>query len=216
MKYAVITAKHHEGFCLWDSRSSPTTRRPTPLAAGICSRNGWRRSAPRGLRVGFYYSLLDWHHPHYLVDRNHPQRPATDEEYAALNQGRDPEIYQQYIKDQVRELLTGYGNDRHDLARLFLSLRATRQGPRRLGFGELAAMVRQLQPGIIVNDRLDLLDVPKAAWDFTTPEQYKVSQMAGAGRTTGCPGKPARRSPDRGVITGTKRPGKTSANCWCC
>ena len=60
-----------------------------------------------GLRVGFYYSLIDWHHPDFTVDMLHPRR--DDPEAQSLNQGRDMKRYAQYMRDQVTELLTNYG-----------------------------------------------------------------------------------------------------------
>ena len=60
-----------------------------------------------GLKVGFYYSLVDWHHPDFTIDMYHPLRNRPDVE--ALNQGRDMARYAQYLRDQVTELLTNYG-----------------------------------------------------------------------------------------------------------
>ena len=127
-----------------------------------------------GLGVGFYYSIIDWHHPHYTIDRVHPQSAGTKEEYDRLNKGRDMAKYREYLKNQVRELLTNYG--KIDILWLDYSF------PGEFGKGrddwnsiELIKMVRQLQPGIIVNDRLDLRDV-QGGWDFSTPEQTKLSK----------------------------------------
>src|SRR5215471_7519665 len=159
MRYAVITAKHHEGFCLWDSRFTDYKAPNTPAGRDLLKE--WVEAfRAEGLKVGFYYSLLDWHHPQYEIDRNHPLRPATDDGYAALNHGRDPKIYQQYVKDQVRELLTGYG--KIDIIWLDYSFPSGKHGKGRADWDSvnLLKMVRELQPGIIVNDRLDLLDVP--------------------------------------------------------
>ncbi len=72
MKYVVITSKHHDGFCLWKSKYTGYNVTNTP----------WGRDLPKpfvrafrdeGLRVGFYYSLLDWHHPEYPIDSHHRQ-----------------------------------------------------------------------------------------------------------------------------------------------
>lgn len=174
MRYAVITAKHHEGFCLWDSRVTDFKAPNTPCGRDLL-REWLEAFRAEGLRVGLYYSLLDWHHPHYTVDRNHPLRPVNDEDYAALNRDRDPKIYQQYMKDQVRELLTGYGII--DLIWLDYSFPSGQHGKGRADWDSvnLLKIVRELQPGIIVNDRLDLLDVP-GGWDFTTPEQCKAAR----------------------------------------
>ena len=120
-----------------------------------------------GLRIGFYYSLIDWHHPDYTIDKYHPQSMNTQAEYDQLNQERDMKVYREYIKNQVREILTNYG--KIDILWLDFSF------PGEFGKGrddwnsvELMKMVRQLQPDIIVNDRADLKDY-QGGWDFTTP-----------------------------------------------
>ncbi len=171
MKYAVITTKHHEGFCLFDSRCTDYKATKTPYGKDIIKE--WTEAfRAEGLRIGFYYSLLDWHHPHYTIDRNHPGSTAADEEYDQLNKGRDMNIYRQYIKDQVRELLTNYG--KIDIIWLDYSFPFGKHGKNRHDWDSenLLKMVRQLQPGIIVNDRLDLLEQP-GGWDFRSPEQFK-------------------------------------------
>ncbi len=177
MKYAVITAKHHEGFCLFDSKY--TDYKATNTSIGKDLLREWVEAfRAEGLKVGFYYSLLDWHHPHYTIDRNHPLSASSDKEYEKLNKGKDMDIYRQYIKDQVREILTNY--DKIDIIWLDYSFPTRKDydhGKDRNDWDSenLLKMVRELQPDIIVNDRLDLLDV-EGGWDFTTPEQYKVSK----------------------------------------
>ena len=59
--------------------------------------------------IGFYYSLIDWHHPEYTIDSVHPQSVRTQEEYDELNKDRDMAVYREYLKNQVREILTNYG-----------------------------------------------------------------------------------------------------------
>jgi alpha-L-fucosidase len=174
MRYAVLTTKHHEGFCLFDSQYTDYKATNTPAGRDLV-REFVEAFRAEGLKVGFYYSLLDWHHPDYTIDRNHPQSPATDAEYDALNAGRDMNRYRQYVKDQVRELLTHYG--KIDIIWLDYSFPSGTHGKGRQDWdsANLLRMVRELQPGIIVNDRLDLLDV-EGGGDFTTPEQYKVSK----------------------------------------
>ncbi len=171
MKYAVITSKHHEGFCLFDSKYTDYKATNTPYGKDIIKE--WVDAfRAEGLKVGFYYSLIDWHHPHYTIDRVHPRSASSAEEYDKLNEGRDMDIYRQYLKDQVRELLTNYG--KIDLLWLDYSF------PGEFGKGRddwdavgLMKMVRQLQPEILVNDRADLKEY-WGGWDFTTPEQFKV------------------------------------------
>lgn len=171
MKYAVITTKHHDGFCLFESAFTDYHAGNTPYGKDLI-REWVDAFRAEGLGVGFYYSLIDWHHPHFAIDRVHPQRANNREEYDKLNQGKDMAIYRKYLKDQVREILTKYG--KIDILWLDYSY------PGENGKGrddwdsvELLKMVRTLQPGILVNDRLDLKDVP-GGWDFTTPEQFKV------------------------------------------
>jgi len=174
MKYAVITSKHHEGFCLFDSEFTDYDAPNTPANRDLLKE--WVDAfRAEGLKIGFYYSLLDWHHPDYTVDRNHPQSAASEEEYRQLNEGRDMDIYRDYVKNQVREILTNYG--KIDIIWLDYSFPSGENGKGRDDWDSenLLKMVRELQPGIIVNDRLDLLDV-EGGWDFTTPEQYKVSK----------------------------------------
>jgi len=174
MKYVVLTAKHHEGFCLFDSKYTDYKATNTPIGRDLIKEYAEALRA-EGLKVGLYYSLIDWHHPDYVIDRNHPQRPNTDKGYAALNKGRDMNSYRKYLHGQVREILTNYG--KIDMLWLDYSFPNGEYGKGRDDWNsiELLKMVRALQPGIIINDRLDLLDV-EGGWDFTTPEQYKVSK----------------------------------------
>ena len=106
MRYVVLTTKHHEGFCLWDSALTDYSVMATPYGKDLI---GPFVEAVRaaGLKVGFYHSLLDWHHPDFAIDDFHPLRNRSDA--AALNAGRDGNRYREYLHGQVRELLTRYG-----------------------------------------------------------------------------------------------------------
>jgi alpha-L-fucosidase len=173
MKYVVLTAKHHEGFCLWDSKFTDYKSTNTPLGKDII-REYVDAFRAEGLKVGFYYSLIDWHHPDYTIDRNHPQRQEYDTAYVRLNRGRDMNKYREYMKNQVRELLTNYG----EISIIWFDF--SFPGKNGKGYQDwdsenLLKLARSLQPGIIVDDRLDLKDV-EGGWDFTTPEQYKVTK----------------------------------------
>lgn len=171
MKYAVITTKHHEGFCMFDSKYTDYKVTNTPYGKDIIK--AWVDAfRAEGLKIGFYYSLIDWHHPQYTLDRIHPLRPATDEEYAGMNRDRDMNIYREYLHNQVSEILTQYG--KVDILWLDYSFPG-KNGKDRDDWNsvELLKLVRKLQPGIIVNDRMDLKDY-EDGWDFTTPEQFKV------------------------------------------
>jgi len=173
MKYVVLTAKHHEGFCLWDSKFTDYKSTNTPFGRDIIKEYVEAFRA-EGLKVGFYYSLIDWHHPDYTIDRQHPLRQETDTAYARLNRGRDMNKYREYMKNQVRELLTNYG----EISIIWFDFSFPGQyGKGRADWDSegLLKLARSLQPGIIVDDRLDLRDV-EGGWDFTTPEQVKVEK----------------------------------------
>lgn len=173
MKYAVITTKHHDGFCLFDSKFTDYKATNTPAGRDLI-REYVDAFRAEGLGIGFYYSLIDWHHPHFTIDGVHPQRPNDPKEYEQLNKGRDMNIYREYLHNQVRELLTNYG--KIDIIWLDFSYPGEHgKGEKDWDSKKLLAMVRQLQPGIMVNDRLNLSDY-EDGYDFITPEQYKVTQ----------------------------------------
>lgn len=173
MKYAVITSKHHEGFCLFDSKFTDYKATNTPIGRDLLKE--WVEAfRAEGLKIGFYYSLIDWHHPDFTVDRVHPQRTDDKVKLAELNKGRDMNKYREYLHNQVRELLTNYG--KIDILWLDFSYPGENgKGAKDWDSENLLKMIRQLQPGIIVDDRLDLKEY-EDGWDFTTPEQYKVSK----------------------------------------
>jgi len=165
MKYVVITTKHHEGFCLWDSQHTDYKATNTPCGKDLLAPmvEAFRTE---GLRVGFYYSLLDWHHPHFPVDRMHPMRDKASER--KKNAARDVTIYADYMRRQVRELLTQFG----PIDILWFDFSYPGEDGKGAGDWEseaLIKLVRELQPGIMVNNRLDL----PGAGDFVTPEQVQ-------------------------------------------
>jgi alpha-L-fucosidase len=173
MKYAVITSKHHEGFTLFDSRFTDYKATNTPYGKDLL-REWVDAFRAEGLKVGFYYSLIDWHHPEYTLDRIHPRRPDNDEDYDKLNEERDMAAYREYLKNQVREIMTNYG--KIDILWLDYSFPGKRGKDRNdWGSVELVKMVRELQPDILINDRADLKEYA-GGWDFTTPEQFKVPE----------------------------------------
>ena len=174
MKYAVITTKHHEGFTLFDSDFTEYNVTNTPY--GKDALKEWVDAfREEGLKIGFYYSLIDWHHPEYTIDRVHPLKPKNKEDYKTLNKERDMSVYREYLMNQVTEILTNYG--KVDMLWLDYSFPNGDDGKGREDWGsiELIKKVRKLQPEIIVNDRLDLKEY-WGGWDFTTPEQFKVKE----------------------------------------
>lgn len=149
MGYVILTAKHHDGFCLFDSELTDFKSTNTPMGRDIV-REFLEAGREAGLKVGLYYSLIDWHHPdfpHY-GDRYHPMRSDP----AASNEERDFERYLAYVHGQVKELCTRYG--RLDVLWFDFSYNQLRGEAWRAN--ELADMVRTLQPGILLNNRLEV------------------------------------------------------------
>jgi len=178
MKYAVLTTKHHEGFCLFDSKYTDY-KAPNTKAGKDLVKEWVEAFRSEGIKVGFYYSLLDWHHPDYTIDGLHPLQPVSEanDDYAKLNKGKDWNKYKVYLHNQIKELLTNYG--KIDILWLDFSYpNANGHGKGKDDFGsvELLKMIRKLQPGILVDNRLDLDGYEDGA-DFATPEQVKPSEL---------------------------------------
>jgi alpha-L-fucosidase len=168
MKYVVLTTKHHEGFCLWDSKYTDYKATRTPYGKDLLKPfvDAFRAE---GIRIGFYYSLIDWHHPDFPYDRIHPNGPRDPEERRKANESRDIKKYQQYLKDQLTELLTQFGR----IDELFLDFSypgENGKGHEDWDSENLIKLIRQLQPGILIDDRADLNNTDWG-WDFKTPEQ---------------------------------------------
>lgn len=172
MKYAVFTTKHHEGFCMWDTQYTDYKCTNTPAGRDLV-REYVDAFRAEGLRVGFYYSLIDWHHPEFPIDVLHPQR--EDESARAFSEKRDMRKYARYMRDQVTELLTNYGKievlwfdfsygDRHGEGK---DAWMRGKGREEWEADELIALARELQPGIIIDNRTEMEQ------DLWTPEQYQ-------------------------------------------
>ena len=165
MRYFVVTTKHHDGFCLWDSDLTDYKATNTPWGQDLLAPmvDAFRTE---GFKVGFYHSLIDWHHPEFPVDGLHPMR--DDRDYIEANRDRDIARYREYLHGQTRELLTRFG--KIDIMWFDFSYPGRTwggKGKEDWGSEELMRMVRELQPGIIVNDRLEI------GGDVVTPEQYQ-------------------------------------------
>jgi alpha-L-fucosidase len=165
MQYAVLTTKHHDGFCMfqsaltdWDVGNTPSHRDVVGEYVRACRRHG--------LRVGFYHSIMDWHHPDYLPRRGWEKDRSAE--------GADFERYVAYLRGQVRELLTNYGPI--DVMWFDGEWENTWTNARGK---ELYALCRTLQPGVLVNNRVGksrdgmagLSRGDDAIGDFGTPEQ---------------------------------------------
>lgn len=176
MKYAVLTTKHHEGFCLFESKYTNYKASKTAAKRDLV-REYVDAFRAEGIKVGFYYSLIDWHHPDFTIDKYHPQRPLTDSDtaYERLNKGRDMAKYRKYLYNQVTELLSNYG--KIDILWLDFSFPGKYgKGKDDWGSVELIKQIRKLQPGIIVDNRLDLKEYADGE-DFDTPEQVSTKEL---------------------------------------
>ena len=170
MKYAVITTKHHDGFCLFDSKLTDFKVTNTPYGEDLIK--PWVEAfRDAGLKVGFYYSLLDWHHSHFVIDKLHPQR--NDEE--AKSEKRDWNQYVSYLHGQLHELLTNYGK----IDILWSDFSYEEKGVKEWEAEKIVSMAREINPEILINNRLGL------PGDFTTPEQYIPENVIGEGGRTG-------------------------------
>jgi alpha-L-fucosidase len=158
MQYAILTAKHHDGFAMFHTQASDFSIRNSPYQKDIV-REFIDAMRSEGIRVGLYFSLIDWRHPDY------PAFTEADKPYNLLKH-RQPttEQWQQYIDFmfiQVRELLTNYGN--LDIIWFDGGWERTSE---QWQAAELHDMIRALQPNILINDRLP------GFGNFNTPEQF--------------------------------------------
>ena len=175
MKYVVLTTKHHEGFCMFDSKFTDYKSTNTPCGKDLVKEyvDAFRAE---GLRIGFYYSLIDWHHPDFPIDMIHPRR--FDDNAEELNKGRDMRKYAEYMRNQVTELLTNYG--KIDILWFDFSYSKSEPLPGKewmKGKGKddweaekLIATARKLQPGIIIDNRTEIEQ------DLWTPEQAQPNE----------------------------------------
>ena len=147
MKYIILTTKHHDGFCLWDTKltdynimNSPFHRDVVKELAAACRK--------QGIAFGTYYSVCDWHHPDF---------PLTGPGGSVKREKSDLDAYNRYLLGQVRELITNYG----PLLTLWNDVPQMFEGR---GVNTIK-LIRQLQPDITVNDRTG------DGGDYSTPEQ---------------------------------------------
>ncbi|MEJ2702091.1 MAG: alpha-L-fucosidase [Sedimentisphaerales bacterium] len=176
-RYVVFTTKHHEGFGLFNSQYTNYDGYDL-VGRDLCGEivDAIRK---QGLKVGFYHSVIDWHHPQYDYFKA-DKLPHPLKGQPSPNGPRNHDIYVNYLHHQVRELLSNYGPI--DIIWWDYSKEGN-DGPFWRA-DELMAMVRKLQPAIISNNRLyHIPNIEKndsvgrlRTWkpeqgDFTTPEQ---------------------------------------------
>ncbi len=147
MKYIVLTTKHHDGFCLWDTKltdynimNSPFHRDVVKELSAACKK--------QGIEFGAYYSVTDWY------DQNWP---VTSPAGKVKREKSDLDAYEKYLQGQIAELIQNYG----PLITIWNDVSAM--------YGKRGAdtikLVRQLQPNILINDRTG------DGGDYDTPEQ---------------------------------------------
>lgn len=148
MKYLVFTAKHHGGFCMWDTKLTDYSIMNTPFKRDVVKELSEACHAA-GIRFGLYYSQRDWHHPDYGIGDNAK--------------------YHEYLKGQLTELLTQYGK----VDVMWFDSFGKGDSIQYWHADEILALVKKLQPGIIVNDRVGYFNqkVAALAGDFDSPEQ---------------------------------------------
>lgn len=149
MKYVILTAKHHDGFCLYDSKYTSFKSTNTKCKRDLV-KEFVEAVRGEGLKVGLYFSLIDWSHedyPHYQ-DKFHPMR--NHKEYG--NEGRNFERYLEYMHGQVEELCTNYGK----LDALWFDFSYEEMRGEKWKAEELMQMVRRLQPQVIIDNRLEV------------------------------------------------------------
>ena len=148
MKYVVLTAKHHDGFCLFDSKL--TDYKATNTKAGRDLVRGFVDACrEEGLKVGLYFSIIDWHHPDFpkYGDRQHPMRNNV----AYKDEKIDFDRYLDYMHGQVKELVTNYGK----LDLLWFDFSYDDMTGEKWKATDLIKMVRHYQPDVIIDNRLE-------------------------------------------------------------
>ncbi len=177
-RYMVLTTKHHDGFALFDTATSDFNAKK---AVGRDLVREFVMSARRhGMQVGFYHSVIDWHHPSYdntiCPDLCYPVNQAKMLKEKGIP--RNQALYKVYLHNQVRELLTNYGTV--DIMWWDYSQGAA-EGERAWAAPALMDMCREANPGIIMNNRLysfsgfdpsrDSVQLDLRCGDYTTPEK---------------------------------------------
>lgn len=160
MKYLCVTTKHHDGFCLFESRQTAYHSVNTPygkdvikLLAEACHR--------RHFPLCLYYSIADWHHPNYPNQGRHHELPPQA--------GDRPDLmkYLEFLKAQVRELCTHYG----DIHGFWWDMNVDKHVDRSIN-----EMIRRLQPKAVINDRgFDEGDFGTPERDFTPEKGFAPS-----------------------------------------
>lgn len=159
MKYLVITTKHHEGFCLWDSKYTDFDIACTPAKGRDLIRELSEACKKHGIRFGTYYSIIDWHHP--SQERNAKGKDAWGR-WAQITM-KDKPAYIEYMKNQIKELIENYDTDIMWFDADWVDWWTLEDGK------DLYQYIRGLKPSIIINNRVAKRN--QFEKDFGTPEQ---------------------------------------------
>lgn len=171
-KYSVITSKHHDGFSIYRSKVSDYDMEMTPYAGDPLK--DLAQAAPKyGIRLGFYHSIMDWHHPAY--------RPRRAWEHKDYKTGGNNSLYVDFMKEQLKELLTGYG----DVAMIWFDGEWEHTLAELKRDDEVYDFIRTLSPNTLINDRL-YERKPGNKADFGTPEQFVPATGVGQGLWESC------------------------------
>ena len=166
MKYLVITTKHHEGFCLWDSKYTNFDVASTPFKRDILAELS-ASCKKHGIRFGTYYSIIDWHHP--SQERNIDGNDSGGWwGQVRMKTGRKQE-YVTYMKNQIKELIDNYDTDI-----LWFDGDWVHWWNNELG-EDLYNYIRGLKPDIIINNRVAKRS--NFSKDFGTPEQEHLDSV---------------------------------------
>lgn len=163
MKYLIITSKHHDGFCIWDSEFTDYDIMSTPYKRDVLKELS-DECKRQGILFGTYHSIADWHHPHYTTRYGGDPRPLEES---------NMQWYVYYLKNQVRELI-----DKYDTDILWFDGEWEDAWTHEYGM-ELYKYIRGLKNDILINNRIDkgrqgmegMTKSAEYAGDFATPEQ---------------------------------------------
>lgn len=160
MKYIVITSKHHDGFCLWDSKYTNFDIANTPFKRDILKELSVA-CRKYGLKFGTYYSIIDWHHPSQQrnSDGNTPWNWWGE---IRMKLGKK-KMYINYMKNQIKELIDNYDTDILWFDGDWVHWWNMENGK------ALYQYIRGLKPNILINNRV--AKRKKFKKDFGTPEQ---------------------------------------------
>jgi len=164
MKYLVITTKHHEGFCLWNSEFTDFDIAESPMKGRDFVKELSDACKKEGIHFGTYYSIIDWHHPSQVVKVDEKTN-KNNWGQISMKAGRKAE-YVLYMKNQIKELIENYDSEIIWFDSDWVDWWTLEDGK------DLYQYIRTLKPSIIINNRVAKRKIFKK--DFGTPEQFHL------------------------------------------